>query len=152
MTVQNFIVIYNETFRYIDEKYGPEKLNELWAVISRQWCTHLRDLVEREGLQGMYEYWGGSDGTLNREKAGYSINLEKDEFRIDMKQCPSVAEIKNRGFNVFHRYCEHCPSLYNPVIMSNGFCIEWEIGMENDVPSGICRFVVRKEDKESQES
>ena len=42
MTVHDFIVIYNETFKYIDEKFGVDAVKELWATISLQWCTHLR--------------------------------------------------------------------------------------------------------------
>ena len=68
MTVRDFIVIYNETFIYIEKEYGEERVNYLWKTISNQWCSHLRQLVEEKGLEGAYEYWGGRAERLEGKK------------------------------------------------------------------------------------
>lgn len=35
MSIQDFIIIYNETFRYIANTYGRARLNDLWANVKR---------------------------------------------------------------------------------------------------------------------
>lgn len=146
MTVQDFIIIYNETFRYIEEKFGRDKVDDLWSTISKQWCTHLRELVEEKGLEGMLEYWGGSEGTLNREKADYEVKLEKGVFTIQMYNCPSVKETKDKNMPIYKDYCEHCIALYVPIAEENGF--EMKVYIEKDkkdgLPLGRCKFVAKR--------
>jgi len=146
VTVQDFIVLYNETFKFIEKNYGRDQVDDLWAVISREWCTHLRDLVAEKGMEGMNAYWGGNSGTLSREKAFYDIELKDGVFTITMDECPSVKEIRERGFTVYKDYCEHCIALYGPVVADYGFemksFIEKEAGTDN--PTGKCKLVARK--------
>ena len=146
MTVQDFIVIYNETFKYVEKNYGRKQVDDLWAAISEEWCTHLRSLVAEKGLQGMNEYWGGDTGTLSREKAFYDISLKDGVFSIVMDACPSVNEIRERGFEVYTDYCEHCVALYGPVVADYGFELKSYIEREavTDIPTGKCRLIARK--------
>jgi len=145
MTVHDFIVIYNETFKYIDGKYGTEAVRDLWSAISRRWCGHLRELVKTKGLEGMLEYWGGSDGTLGREKAEYEITLDNGAFKGTMHRCPSVGELKERGREIYHggmTYCDHCPDLYSPIGREYGFNMSWDIDYdESGRCMGSCRWM-----------
>lgn len=130
MTVNDFIVIYNETFKYIEKNYGPEAVKDLWQELSTQWCTHLDDLVREKGLEGMLEYWGGNDGTLGREKAEYEITLKDGVLKGVMNRCPSVGELIERNRDVYHgelNYCNHCQALYGPIANKYGFEMEWDI-------------------------
>ena len=148
MTVHDFIVIYNDTFKFIYKKYGPEALRDLWATISLQWCTHLRELVKAKGLEGMKEYWGGNDGTLGREKAVYNITLKDEVFQGRMFECPSIGELKERGRDVFNEgltYCDHCRFLYCPVVEDYSFSMSWFIDYdESGRCTGKCRWSSKK--------
>lgn len=148
MTVQEFIVIYNETFKYIEQKYGAEAVKDLWSALSNRWCTHLRDLISKKGLEGMMEYWGGNDGTLNREKAGFSVSLCDGVFQIQMDKCPSVGELKERGREIYHgelSYCDHCDALYPPIAREYGYEMNTDIDYnESGVCAGICRITAYK--------
>lgn len=144
MTVQDFIVIYNETFKYIEGKYGKEQVKDLWATISKQWCTHLRDLVAKKGLEGMKEYWDGGEeeGTLSRENASYETRIEDGFFSAIMRECPSVGELKKRKREIYPDYCKHCIYLYGPVVNKYGFDMDWyiEYDAKTDLPTGKCRW------------
>lgn len=146
MTVQDFIVIYNETFKYIDKKYGKYMVYDLWETISREWCLHLRKLVEEKGIEGAYEYWGGDRGTLGREEATYEITLEEDRMIIEMNKCPSVGELKERKRNIYPDYCEHCAALYDPVLRKYDLTMEvnYERDKETGLPSGRCESRINK--------
>ncbi|NJD02894.1 MAG: hypothetical protein FIA99_09960 [Ruminiclostridium sp.] len=137
MTVHDFIMIYNESFKYIENKYGTDALKDLWETISKQWCTHLRELVSEYGLEGMLKYWGGEDGTLGREKAEYEVSLKDGIFKGIMNVCPSVGELKERGRDIYHgklTYCDHCTYLYVPIADENGYNMTWDI--EYDMEGG----------------
>jgi hypothetical protein len=90
MTIRDYIPAYNKTFEYVDTKFGAEALKDLFATISREYCTHLDDCVKRGGVKGCLEYWGGSDGTLSREKIDFNAWMEGDEFKARIHNCTSV--------------------------------------------------------------
>lgn len=151
MTIRDFIVAYNYTFEYIEEKYGTEAVRDLWKTISEQWCTHLRQLVRDKGLKGMLEYWGGEGGTLSREKAGYEVFIEDGVFHGVMYACPSVGELTERGFTPHHgkvSYCDHCLALYGPAANASGFDMGWDIAYREDgVCKGACEWWSGEADK-----
>lgn len=138
MTVQKFILLYNDTFEYIRERWGAGAVRALWKELSEQWCNHLDELVGQKGLAGMEEYWGGDSGTLSREKAVYETRMEDGQFCLDMHECPSVGEIYHSGRVPMYgeiTYCDHCLDLYGPIAEKYGY------GMENVVeylPDGQC--------------
>ncbi|RCX09344.1 hypothetical protein DFR58_13620 [Anaerobacterium chartisolvens] len=144
MTVHDFIVIYNESFKYIKDKYGAEALKDLWSTISKQWCTHLDGLVKEKGLEGMVEYWDGDDGTLGREQAVYSIKLENGLFTGIMHKCPSVGELVERNREICSGvpdYCDHCMALYAPIAEKYGIKMLWSIEHDsNGVCQGRCKW------------
>ena len=148
MTVHDFIVVYNETFKYIEEKYGVMALLDLWKTISEEWCTHLDELIKTKGLEGMVEYWGGESGTLGREKAEFEISLKDGVFLGTMHECPSVKELRERGRKIYTgklSYCDHCPALYKPVAKKYGFDMFFEIEFdENNNCVGRCKWGARK--------
>lgn len=148
MTVQLFILLYNETFRYISEVYGPNALRGLWGEISDRWCCHLDELVAAKGLEGMKEYWGGDAGTLAREKAEYEVALRDGVFTVAMQECPSVGEIVQRGRRPLSgevSYCDHCPALYGPVAQRHGFEMTFEIAHDDDGScAGRCLMSARE--------
>lgn len=146
MTVQDFIVIYNETFIYVEKEYGKEKVKDLWKTLSDEWCVHLKELAEEKGIEGAYEYWGGREGTLSREKADFSMKLENGEIRSRIKNCPSVGELRERNRDIYTSYCEHCEALYSPVLEKFGLKYEkeFEICESTNLPAGRCRAVIKE--------
>jgi hypothetical protein len=147
MRIADFIVVYNETFKYIYEKDGPQYVKALWKAISENYCKHLERLVEEKGLEGMLEYWGGA---LEEEKADYSVKLEDGVFNMDMYACPSIAELKLRNKEIFGgelSYCMHCPDLYPPAVGKHGYNMNYHIEYDkNGVCAGRCHMRARKKD------
>lgn len=75
----------------------------------------MRELVGTKGLEGMLEYWGGTDGTLGREKAEYEARLDNGIFKGTMHRCPSIGELHERGRDEYHgslTYCDHCREVW----------------------------------------
>ena len=137
ISANEFILVYNEVFRELDNRFGPEGTADLWKYFSDNFCQKLEGHVKKDGLKGMYDYW---NGTLGEEGGRYTITQRDDEFIIDMHYCPSVGKLLNTHVEPYHNYCGHCPALYKPVIERYGFLVDYYI---IDPKKGACRIHVR---------
>ena len=52
-----FIMAYNELFKFLEEHYGKEAVIDFWIGISDNFLNNLRKLVAKKGIEGMKEYW-----------------------------------------------------------------------------------------------
>ena len=82
-----FILVYNELFKFLEEKYGKKEVIKFWEYISDKFLTNLDKLVKEKGILGMAEYW---THTLTEEGAEYEMKVGENHFEIFMKKCPSV--------------------------------------------------------------
>lgn len=132
-----FILAYNELFKFLHKKYGKKAVIEFWEYISDKFLTNLDFLVKEKGIAGMEEYW---THTLTEEGADYQMHAGPDHFEISMKKCPSVGILNKSKVEKYPDYCEHCEILYKRVIEKYGF--EYKIKYI-DKEKGICRLSVR---------
>lgn len=135
-----FILAYNELFKYIEERGGREGLEDFWTRISDEFLFNLDELVRTKGIKGMEEYWGH---TLTEEAANARIYADGKEFRIEMDECPSVKRINESGVKKCSSYCDHCKALYKRIIDKYGFEYSPYI---IDADKGVCCVKVRKID------
>jgi hypothetical protein len=127
MQIRDFIKSYNFTFSYIKERYRTDALQSLWEYIFDKWCFHFQNLTQNTGLEGMLKKRGCNDGTFSREEASYNTMIHDHEFILQMHQCPSVAEIIERGDEPHQcnfSYFNHCLVLNRPIIEAHGFQME----------------------------
>ena len=115
---------------------------------------HLEDCVKRKGIEGCMEYWGGSSGTLGREKATCTIGMENGIFTIEMRECPSIAELRERGREPYAgrlTYCDHCDALYGPVAAKYGIELRFSPEYNEDgTCAGNCTWYAKKREAEEQ--
>lgn len=122
ISANELILVYNELFKEIEERFGWEKVQDLWEYFRNEYCKVLEDYVKDKGLKGMFEYWS----MVFEEEGGlYCLTLSDDEFILDVHYCPSVGKLINTKVDLYDKYCQHCPALYNPVIRKYGYDIDW---------------------------
>ena len=138
ISANEFILFYNEIFRYLDDNFGKKDVEKLWGGIRATYCQRIDKIVGEKGLKGMYEYWSK---TLEEEGGRYNITLTDDEFIIDMHYCPSMGKLLNTHIEPYKDYCGHCPALYNDIIEKHGFEVDTYI---IDREKAACRMHVRK--------
>ncbi|MCX8082664.1 MAG: hypothetical protein N3D17_04645 [bacterium] len=139
-----FILAYNELFKFLHKKYGKKAVVDFWIYISDNFLTNLDTLVKEKGIAGMAEYW---THTLTEEKAEYCMEVGRDRFGIYIKKCPSVGIMNRRNVEKYPYYCEHCDILYRRIIEKYGF--NYRIRFI-DVDKGICCIKVYKNKKKNQ--
>ena len=146
MTCQDFIVNYNETFKYIHKKYGKAAVIKLWNYLGES-GLELDRAVKEKGLIGYYEFFYGEGGTCSREDVEGGAYIDKDGvFHEKITGCPSVGELEERGKRPYRYYCEHCYWLYRHALEGNGFNYEakYELQPEADGYIKECYFRAEK--------
>lgn len=134
-----FIWVYNELFRFLEQRDGEAKVVEFWQGIAENFLDNLRAAIARDGLEGMYQYW---NHTLTEEGGRHHLSLYDDMFVIDMHECPSAKLVHQSGrVEPYAKYCEHCRVLYPPLIEAFGYEVDYTI---ISCEKGQCRLTVRK--------
>jgi len=134
-----FIWVYSELFRFLEEKGGEAEVIQFWQGIADNFLGNLREYVEADGLKGMHRYWSH---TLGEEGGRHTMTLYDDMFVIDMHECPSAKLIFQSGrTDPYPRYCEHCRWLYPPLLREYGYEVDTDI---IDNQKGRCRLTVKR--------
>ena len=134
-----FILAYNELFKFLHKKGGKKKVVNFWEGISDNFLHSLESLVREKGIEGMKEYW---THTLTEENANYKMNADENKFSIEMYGCPSVGILRRtKHIEKYLDYCKHCGVLYSRIIEKYGFkCHIAYI----DEEKGVCRLKYEK--------
>ena len=133
-----FILAYNEFFKFLHRRHGKHAVMDLWVGISDRGLGNLRELVAKKGIQGMKEYWGR---TLSEEGADYTMTANKDTFTIEMHRCPSVGILNDAHIEKYPNYCAHCEVLYSRIMKDHGFSYQTEYV---DQDKGACKITIKR--------
>ena len=135
-----FIPAYSELFKFLDHKGGKAAVVKFWEALSDSFLGNLRDLAEKKGLAGCYEYWSKS---LTEEAADFRMSLDEDNglFQIEMRYCPSMGRLlEEKHIEPYAFYCEHCDTLYRRVLEPLGF--DYEIDLSR-CKTAACTLTVK---------
>ena len=109
-----FIPLYSELFKYLEELGGHEEVVRYWEYISDTYVAELLgSAVSGKGLRGCWEYWAKS---LSEEACDFRMELDEPEgtFSIDMRRCPSRGMLNALShMEPYYDYCGHCAVLYS---------------------------------------
>ena len=137
LPVKEFFGVYNSTFRFLEERFGREALEDYWRYIGEDFLAHWIALVREKGTEGMREYWTKS---LEDEGADYDLTASPDEFVITMRRCPAIGWLKEHGADIFDDYCGHCKVLWGHLGELAGFSLE----IKSDQEHGTCTLHYRR--------
>ena len=135
-----FIPLYSELFKYIEDKSGYDAVIRYWQYVSDVYVEpRLGALVAEKGIAGCREYWSKS---LNEEAADFIMTYddEKEEFSIIMRYCPSRGLLNSlTHMEPYHDYCGHCTVLYSRVLKKYGICQEFDLSKVDKAKcSAVC--------------
>jgi len=108
-----FIPLYSELFKFLEDIGGHDEVLRYWEYISD---TYVAELLGKEvagkGLRGCWDYWAKS---LNEEACDFRMELDEQAgtFSIDMRYCPSRGMLNSLAhMEPYYDYCGHCAVLY----------------------------------------
>ncbi len=137
----DFIPAYNEFFKLLAERGGPEAVTDFWEYFADRYLTNLRELVRARGLQGCWEYWSH---TLTEEAADFCMELDEEAgvLSITLRRCPSKALLlEHPHIEPYPDYCKHCDLLYRRVLEPLGYTYEIDL---SHCDEARCRITIRQ--------
>ena len=79
---------YEWTFDWLEKTGGHALVRDYWTeAINHDSQRHARDLIQREGFDGMAKYWGHTLAEESPER-GFALTPKPGVFRIDVHACP----------------------------------------------------------------
>ena len=119
--------IYNDTFIYLESKFGKDSVLDFWNYISENYKTLEEYLTKYGGLEGAFRFW---DTAFQEEGLEYEIKKGEDFLEIVVHDCLPHAWKRKHGIKSYEAYCEHCDAIYSPVLKRHGLKadIVWDIG------------------------
>ena len=140
-----FIPLYSELFRFLEEKNGYDAVLDYWHFISSQGISDKNNIyslisfLERDKdnpIEGAWKYWCKSLS----EEACDMLRIYDPERKIIadyMRHCPSRGMLNDlQHIEPYHAYCEHCNVIYEPTL--NAYGLE-----SRSDHSGICQAQCR---------
>lgn len=145
-----FIPLYSEFFKFLEERNGPDAVMEYWIHISD---TSIGDKTNPNsmaykcerlgGFKGAGAYWGH---TVTEEACDtFSLRSTKVNCNYShMRRCPSRAMLNSlTHIEPYHNYCEHCKIIYSRVLEKYGVVYERD---QSKVDNAECCSVLYEKD------
>ena len=131
-----FIPLYSEFFRFLEEREGHDAVMRYWLFISeRNVCNRtnphsLISALERhkdDPFMGTQEYWGRALA----EEASDQIEICDPKARYSvshMRHCPSRGRLNElKHIEPYYDYCEHCRVVYAAALEAYGLVMEMDL-------------------------
>ncbi len=141
-----FIPLYSEFYKYLDNRGGHDAVLEYWYYTSDH---SLGDLTNPESLASKCEKLGGFDGaraywsvSINEEACNTCglFNPEKRYSYSHMRYCPSRGMLNAlKHIDPYYDYCGHCSVIYQRVL--NRYGADY-IRDTREVENAACRSVL----------
>jgi len=131
-------------FKFLEAKGGRPAVEDFWRYLGKIYLEPLKNLAEKKGLRGCYEYWGR---VLSEEAADFTLELDEQKgiFKIIIRNCPSKGHLLElEHIQPYHDYCSHCDLLYRCVLEPLGF--DYQVDF-SDVDRANCVRTVRRAPK-----
>lgn len=137
--------IIDDNGRWVKENFGMHNLIGMWVHWSENILEpNLGPKIEKDGFAGMADYWRPS---LAMEKAGGKLYYDKDQFIIEVYDCPHIRFERehNRPIPDDFDHCLKCYVLYYFIMRKYGY--NWECIVHGQ--SGYCMWRATKQVRSS---
>lgn len=126
-----FIPLYSEFFKYLEEKGGHDAVLEYWYYISDNSIgdkTNPNSMAYKcdrlGGYEGARAYWGHT--TTEEACDIFAVRNDKAKYSYShMRYCPSRGMLNSlEHVEPYYDYCEHCKIIYSRVLEKYGVVYE----------------------------
>lgn len=137
----DFILVYNEAFKFLEEQRGYAAVTRFWRRLGRAYLGPLRRQARRNGLRGCFDWWNEA---LRQEAADFRTTLDEHAgvLEIHLRRCPSKYRLLSLPhIEPYPRYCDHCAVLYRATLEELGF--EYEVDLSRCDQAACKRYIRR---------
>ena len=131
------ILVYNEFFNFLDERYGKEEVETYWRYVADTVFDAPREAIKKGGLHAVYQYLSE---TWEEEGDVFDIERDRTSVSVTVHNCSSVRKLRRaKHVKRYGDYCGHCPVMYKRLFHDLGYDFQMEL---LDPEKGVCKVRV----------
>lgn len=104
--------------KHLDDTYGPEALTEYLTRFGRVYFKDLIDDLRTQGLSALEKHWRD---LFALEGGRTELRYDGDVLVLEVKECPAVTHMTQRGVFFTDRFCESTVVLNEVICHSAGY-------------------------------
>ena len=117
--------------QFLDEHFGEEGVRAFLSGLAESVYKPLVEDVRSRGVAALRDHW---QQVFALEGGEIELREEDGTLQLRVLRCPAIAHMKQRGYCVATRFCEHTRVVNEAVCRAAGF----ECEVEYDQPAGRC--------------
>ncbi|HHV62659.1 MAG TPA: hypothetical protein GXX51_08485 [Firmicutes bacterium] len=137
-------------FEFIEKELGYDALEEYWRRVARTCYRPLIEKLRKEGLPALEEYLRGvfepqasrGPGQNGTGEPDFEITRTGDELILKINRCPALSHMREAGYPIHYRYCEHTRVVNETICKEAGY--EATCEYDQDAARCVQRFKVSK--------
>lgn len=115
--------------KFLLDNYGEAEMEAYLRRLARNAYAPLIDALRLRGLPALQDHW---QNIMTLEGAEFDLRFTNDDTLVlEVKQCPAIAHMRARGYEVCPRFCEATRIVNDEVCRRAGYSAEVEYDREN---------------------
>lgn len=115
--------------KFLLDNYGPAEMEEYLRRLARTVYAPLIESIRDRGLSAFQDHWRN---VMSLEGADFDLHFTDDDgLVLEVKQCPAIAHMRARGYEVCSRFCEATRIVNDEICRQAGYISEVEYDQEN---------------------
>ena len=132
----------NGTIAYLRERHGDAFLDDLFRRMGRDVYRSIREDLERGEPRQLVEHW---TWYFDREGGEYTLARTAEETRFEVRRCPAIAYLEDRGVEVDPAFCRQTVVVNEAMAEGTPFEITTEV-----LGGGRCVQTLRKRERSEE--
>lgn len=128
MSAPDFYFAVNAMFRYLNDRYGKEVLEDYWRSLGREYYALRTEKWREGGLDTVAEDWR----EYFSHEPGARVDVRKPDentVELDIRVCPAIKHLRDHQREIVPYFCEHCDHVCGAMAQSAGMRFERTGGM-----------------------
>jgi hypothetical protein len=124
--------------KFLEQNFGPSELEEYLRRLARNVYAPLIESLRLRGLPALHDHW---NNIMSLEDADFDLRLSDDLLVLEVRTCPAIHHMKERGYKIAEHFCESTRIVNDEICRQAGY----SASVEYDQESGRCVQKFRKE-------
>ena len=123
---------------FLERNFGPDEMEEYLRRLARNAYAPLIESLRIRGLPALRDHW---NNIMSLEDADFSLRFTDDVLVLEVRRCPAIHHMKERGYRIAERFCESTRIVNDEICRLAGY----SCSTEYDQANGRCIQRFRKE-------
>ncbi|MBM4045119.1 MAG: hypothetical protein FJ279_08395 [Planctomycetes bacterium] len=116
---------------FLQRQYGDREMEDYLRQVGRVVYSPLSRALRERGLVALEEHWRR---IFTLEGGDFDLRYEGEALVLEVRRCPAIHHMRQRGYHVADRYCEHTRLVNDEICRAAGY----QASVQYDQAAGRC--------------